>query len=35
VAEVARGTALVFQPEGTISDDHGQLRILRNLSLLL
>lgn len=26
---------VVFQPEGTISDDHSSLRILRNLSLAL
>lgn len=34
--EAARSADVVaFQPEGTISDDHGALRILRNLSLPL
>ncbi|WP_096784322.1 polysaccharide pyruvyl transferase family protein [Rhodobacter sp. CZR27] len=35
VAAVEEGAAVVFQPEGTISDSHRPLRILRNLSLPL
>ncbi|MGP3696872.1 polysaccharide pyruvyl transferase family protein [Rhodobacter sp. NSM] len=35
VAHVDEGACVIFQPEGTISDNHRALRILRNLSLPL